>query len=255
MRRIDIVADHLQREIGLHGGGDVEGAVVIKRPAAMGALDAAQIDADLAFQLQIGRLAQIMDQQAHIPPEWWRRPPAHRPNARRASARARIASVAARMAPSTSASIDPGDKLVHRDATIKTDASRPKPPPFRPERSAPSMVAGRPVSVQSPARNRLRQCGLGRWALGVLLRRGGEGGALFLDDLPCGQSAPKSGAPGDIGPEHARPVPRGRWSTMASAPDTVTEMRSAKANIHSAVPPITPSMAGAPAGARCGNGR
>ena len=30
---------------------------------------------------------------------------------------------------------------------------------------------------------------------------------------------------------------------MASAPDTVTEMRSSKAKIHSAVPPITPSMA------------
>ena len=43
------------------------------------------------------------------------------------------------------------------DATIKTDASGPKPPRFRPERSAPSMVAGRPVWVQSPAKNRLRQ--------------------------------------------------------------------------------------------------
>ena len=35
---------------------------------------------------------------------------------------------------------------------------------------------------------------------------------------------------------------------MASAPDTVTEMRSAKAKIHSAVPPITPRMGGAPCG-------
>ena len=35
---------------------------------------------------------------------------------------------------------------------------------------------------------------------------------------------------------------------MASAPETVTEMRSGKLNIHSAVPPITPSMAGLPAG-------
>src|ERR1041385_8335852 len=100
---------------------------------------AARIDADLAFQFQIGRLAQIMHQQhifrwnggvglqlidpmavgpllrqdgigggadrrrscvpipdwasrpdnapaTHIPLEWWRRPPTHRPNGRRAFA-------------------------------------------------------------------------------------------------------------------------------------------------------------------------
>ena len=35
VRRIDIVADHLEREIGLYRGGDIEGAVVIQRPAAM----------------------------------------------------------------------------------------------------------------------------------------------------------------------------------------------------------------------------
>ena len=53
VRRVDVVADHLQREIGLHGGADVEGAAVIERPAAVLALDAAQIDADLALQLQV----------------------------------------------------------------------------------------------------------------------------------------------------------------------------------------------------------
>ena len=38
---------------------------MIERPAAVIALDAAQIDADLAFEFEVGRLGQIMHQQ-HI---------------------------------------------------------------------------------------------------------------------------------------------------------------------------------------------
>ena len=58
-----IVADHLQREIGLHGGADVEIAVAKQRPAAVRALDAAQIDGDLRFERGIDRLAEIVPQQ------------------------------------------------------------------------------------------------------------------------------------------------------------------------------------------------
>ena len=36
---------------------------MIERPAAVRALDAAQIDPDLALQLQVRRLAEIMDEQ------------------------------------------------------------------------------------------------------------------------------------------------------------------------------------------------
>ena len=46
------------------------------------------------------------------------------------------------------------------------------------------MVAGSPVSVQSPARNRLFQPVSGARPQGVLLRRGREGGAALAHDLP-----------------------------------------------------------------------
>ena len=62
---VDRIADHLQREIGFHRRADVECAVAEQRPAAVLALDAAQIDRDLSFQLGIDRLAEIMPQQ-HI---------------------------------------------------------------------------------------------------------------------------------------------------------------------------------------------
>ena len=48
VRRVDRLADHLQREIGLDAGAHVEGAVVEQRPAAVRALDAAEIGGDLA---------------------------------------------------------------------------------------------------------------------------------------------------------------------------------------------------------------
>ena len=65
MIRVDRIADHLQREISLHRRADVERAVAEQRPAAVVALDAAQIDRDLSFQLGIDRLAEIVPQQ-HI---------------------------------------------------------------------------------------------------------------------------------------------------------------------------------------------
>src|SRR5690606_1699189 len=52
-------------EIGLYAGGNIEGAAVEERPAAMRALDATQINADLALELGIHRLAAVMAHQ-HI---------------------------------------------------------------------------------------------------------------------------------------------------------------------------------------------
>ena len=63
VRRLDVVADHLEREIGFDRGGDVEGAGMIERPAAMLALDAAQVIADLPFELEVGRLGEVVHQQ------------------------------------------------------------------------------------------------------------------------------------------------------------------------------------------------
>ena len=63
VRRVDVVADHLQREIGLDACADVERAGVDERPAAVIALDPAQIDSDQALKLEVGRLAAEVPEQ------------------------------------------------------------------------------------------------------------------------------------------------------------------------------------------------
>ena len=63
VRRVDRLADHLQREVRLHARAHVELAVLEQRPAAMFALDATQIGGDLAFEFSIDLLAQMMAQQ------------------------------------------------------------------------------------------------------------------------------------------------------------------------------------------------
>ena len=119
-----------------------------------------------------------------------------------------------------------------------------------PERSAPSMVAGRPVSVQSPARNRLRQRGRGAGPLARparAWRRRWRGFSLTI----C-QGGRSAADPSDLARHRAQSVSASSsrsLSTQASAPLTVTEMRSGKAKIHSAVPADhARSSAGAPGG-------
>ena len=64
MGRRHIIADHLQREIGLDARRNVKAAAMIQRPAVMAVgLDAAQIAADPGLQHQIIRLAQKGAQQ------------------------------------------------------------------------------------------------------------------------------------------------------------------------------------------------
>ena len=65
VRRVDRIADHLQREIGFDAGAHVEIAVVYQRPAAVGALNPAQVIRDLGFQYGVDRLAEVMTKQ-HI---------------------------------------------------------------------------------------------------------------------------------------------------------------------------------------------
>jgi hypothetical protein len=62
VRGLDIVADQLQGIVGLDAGGDVESAVVEQRPAAMRALDTAQIDADLALQVGLDAVQEVFQQ-------------------------------------------------------------------------------------------------------------------------------------------------------------------------------------------------
>ena len=47
---VRLVPDHLERKIGLHAGAHVEIAIVIKGPAIMSALNAAQIVCDLLLK-------------------------------------------------------------------------------------------------------------------------------------------------------------------------------------------------------------
>ena len=60
---VDGIADHLECEVGFHRGADVDVGIAEQRPAAVIALDAAQIDRDFGFKRSIDRLAEIMPQQ------------------------------------------------------------------------------------------------------------------------------------------------------------------------------------------------
>src|SRR5205085_12007458 len=61
---IDGLADHFEREIGLHARAQVDVAVLEQWPAAMQrTLRPPQIDRDLAFQPGVDRLAEKMTQQ------------------------------------------------------------------------------------------------------------------------------------------------------------------------------------------------
>ncbi len=65
VRRLGIVADHLERKIGLDAGADIERARVEDRPSAVIALDSPEINGDQALELEIGLFAAKMPEQ-HI---------------------------------------------------------------------------------------------------------------------------------------------------------------------------------------------
>ena len=66
MIRIDRITDHLQREISFHRRADVERAVAEQRPAAVVALNAAQIDRDLFFPARHRPVRRDSAAAAHI---------------------------------------------------------------------------------------------------------------------------------------------------------------------------------------------
>ena len=63
VRRLGIVADHLERKVRLDAGAHVERARVNERPAAMIALNAPKIDGDQALEFEIGLFAAKMPEQ------------------------------------------------------------------------------------------------------------------------------------------------------------------------------------------------
>src|SRR3546814_8927044 len=62
MRGVGIGADELQRVIGFHARADIEVAAVEQGPAAMAALNAAQIDSELALNLDIDLVEEMLEQ-------------------------------------------------------------------------------------------------------------------------------------------------------------------------------------------------
>ena len=198
-----------------------------QRPAAMRALDAAQIDGDFLFQLRIDR-SRDSAAAARIPPGSWRRPRVRTPNGRRAAA----ARAARAVAPSMRA-----------ERCVRHGALRD----VRPRGAGADRALdrrGSPVAVQSPARTRLCQARFGAGALFVLRRRRGEGRPAS-HDLPRRQFRRRGGAS-----HHARgssPVlARALEQTIGGADGD--RQRPGKAKIHSAVPPITPMISGVSAG-------
>src|SRR5208337_1680823 len=160
------VADRFQREIGLDARAHVESAAVDERPAAVLALDAAKIRGDAALEPDIPLLAAEMAQK-HI----FRRDrrvgfELERPMAVFALPRMQ------RLRGSPDAALHSveeglflrklGDKGHARAAPVKAfgraAALSARDAASRPDRTAPSIVAGRPVWTQSPARNTLLHC-------------------------------------------------------------------------------------------------
>ncbi len=130
VRGVDRIADHLEREIGLHARAHVEGAVVEQRPAAVLALDAAQIDRDLGFELGARPARRDSGAAARIRPGWWRRPRARTPNARPAAAwRAAPGSPASMFRSGSGAAAVGAECMSGRDDTLLispcSDTSRP----------------------------------------------------------------------------------------------------------------------------------
>ena len=174
VRRVGIVADRLQGEIGLHAGGEIERAAMEQRPAAMRALDRAQIDGDLAPAAR-RRCGRDNAPAGCIRPGWSRPPPARTPSGRPAFCR-RVSACAARVdrvVPGRASAMR-ACQVCHRHAPISLTfrrAEQSRRAARRPDLIAPSMVAGNPVAVQSPASTQFCQVASWRAAADALLRR------------------------------------------------------------------------------------
>ena len=137
------------------------------------ALDAAQIDGDLALELGVDRLAEIVPQQHVFGRNGGVGLELEHPMAVGLLPRRAAPSVAAPMARSSASSairlavgVAWCQCIVVSESVVYFAAKRRR--PALPERIAPSIVAGRPVAVQSPARQRLRHAVARAGPLGVL---------------------------------------------------------------------------------------
>ncbi len=203
VRRIDGIADHLEREIGLHARAHVEGAVMKQRPAAVLALDAAQIDGDLRLELGIDRLGQIVSQQHVFGRDRGVGLQLEHPVAVRALQGQQRAG----------RRLDTALHGCRRRLTLRpTRAPSPleiaarRPDPRHDCRTGShlrSSPAGRSL-VQSPARNKIAPSRRRSRTLGVLARRRREGGAALAHDLPRRQRLGKARYGRDLVPDLSR---------------------------------------------------
>ena len=161
-----IVADRLQREIGLDARAHVEAAAVYERPASMIALDAAKINGDAALESDVSLLAAEMAQK-HIfrrnrrvglefetPMAVLALPRVQRLCGARDGVLRRVEeNLFLRKSDAESHAAEAPAKIFGFApmATTREAASQP-------DRTAPSIVAGRPVWTQSPARKTLLHC-------------------------------------------------------------------------------------------------
>ena len=189
VRGIDGIADHLEREIGLHARAHVELAVVEQRPAAvLRALRPPQIDGDLAFQLGIDRLAEIMSQQDVFGGNGAVGLELEAPFA------VGLLAIEQRPRRRGNAAIEIGTVRRHvdlrpRSPAMTTSAAR------LPDRTALSNVAGSPVAVQSPAITRLSHCVRAAGRLAFSSGVADEGRPPLAHDLPRRQFGGNSRRP------------------------------------------------------------
>src|SRR6476646_5506356 len=261
VRRIDQVADHLKREIGLYAGTHIRCPGVVQRPASVCRLNATEIARHFCFEGGIDRLAAIMPHQ-HIfggnggvglkfedEMAVW---PLQREK-RLCGGGARILQpefdvVRGRLrkeclwSRSRHRILLPSSASIFRHIALHTSRVA-----SFPDRIAPSMVAGRPVAVQSPARKRFRQrvhdCGLLAFSFGsaakvarrsLMMCQGGKTLGKLVSITTSFQTSCAS-------------ISRGA-SIHRSAALMVAEIRSRKANSHSAVPFTMPVMVGSVSG-------
>src|SRR5882762_9259340 len=205
-----------------------------QRPAAMLALDAAKIGADLALQFRIVRLAEILAQQDVLGRDRRVRLEFEDP--------VPVGPLLAHQRLRGTADIG-----LDRHQLVDCVVHRARAAAVSPDRSAPSIVAGSPVAVQSPARNRfaqrVRQGGRRASCAGVAAKV-----ARFSLTMRQGGGRPPRRWTAATSRHSKAAKSCVSISTRRSAALTVTDSRSANAKTHSAVPPTSPTSRGAPAG-------
>ncbi len=202
VRSLDGVADHLEREIGLHARAHVEVPVAEQRPAAVLALTAPEVDRDLGLQCSVDGFRQIVSQQDVFSRNGGVGLELEHPMS--------VAPLQCeqRVGCRVDAALDlrhrrlligghPGHDFAHLDRPMSSAARLP-------DRMAPSIVAGKPVLVQSPASTRFRHAvsAPGRLAFsrGVAAKRCSP----LAHDLPRRQCRGKPGDRCDFRPQRSR---------------------------------------------------